>query len=80
MQTEEAQSMQYSAGLMSGDARVDIPEHLKPIMNRFPQMLWRWLYANSTSIDLFTSGIKDIQPLGAAPKFSLSGFLRKLLG
>jgi hypothetical protein len=81
MQTGEAQSMQYSAGLMSGDARVDIPEHLKPIMNRFPQMLWRWLYSNSTGgVDLFNSQSEEIQRPGAAPKLGLAGMLRKLLG
>jgi hypothetical protein len=81
MQTGEAQSMQYSAGLMSGDARADIPEHLKPIMNRFPQMLWRWLYSNTTGgIDLFVSPSKDVQHSGATPKLGLASMLRKFLG
>jgi hypothetical protein len=53
MQTGDAQSMQYSAGLMSGTERIDIPLNLKPIMNQFPQMLWRWLYTNASGLELF---------------------------
>lgn len=91
MQSTEAQSMQYSAGVMSGNARVEIPQHLKPVMNRFPQMLWRWLYANSTggaelfvpqdartpsSTEAFMTGAS--KPAG--PKMSVGSLLRKLLG
>ena len=49
MQTDMAMSMQYSAGVMSGDARVDIPAHLQPIMQKFPKTLWGWLYSNATN-------------------------------
>jgi hypothetical protein len=81
MQTVEAQSMQYSAGIMSGDARVEIPQHLKPIMNRFPRMLWGWLYSNSTGgEDLFVSRPKDAQSPSVVPRMGIVGLLRKLLG
>ena len=54
MQSGAAQSMQYSAGVMSGNARADTPMHLLPIMNQFPKMLWSWLYSNATNgQDLF---------------------------
>lgn len=57
MQSGNSQSMQYSAGVMSGNARVNVPDHLRPIMNRFPQMLWSWLYANATDgVPLYTRG------------------------
>jgi hypothetical protein len=49
MQSDMAMSMQYSAGVMSGDARVDIPAHLQPIMQKFPKTLWGWLYSNATN-------------------------------
>jgi hypothetical protein len=49
MQTGRALSMQYSAGVMSGNQRVDIPENLKPIMQRFPKYLWDFLYYNATN-------------------------------
>jgi hypothetical protein len=53
MQTGDAQSMQYSSGLMSGTERIDIPANLKPIMNQFPKMLWRWLYTNASGYELY---------------------------
>jgi hypothetical protein len=54
MQTGEALSMQYSAGMMSGGALVKAPPELKPKLDRFPEILWRWLYSNSTDgIELF---------------------------
>lgn len=86
MQSTEAQSMQYSAGIMSGDARVEIPRHLNPIMNRFPQMLWRWIYSNSTGgAELFVSNSTRESNAAAslqtaAVKTSLGGLLRRLLG
>lgn len=86
MQSAEAQSMQYSAGIMSGDARVEIPQHLKPIMNRFPQMLWRWIYANSTGgAELFLSNSTRAPSLPVArkdgtTKVSIGNLLRRLLG
>lgn len=78
MQSSEAQSMQYSSGLMSGNARVEVPEHLRPNMYKFPQMLWRWLYANATyGSELFL----DHPSLKATTKSSggLLGSLKKLL-
>ncbi len=79
MQSGEAQSMQYSSGLMSGNARAEVPEHLRPNMYKFPQMLWRWLYSNATFGDeLFL----DYPTTKATNKASvgLLGSLRKLLG
>jgi hypothetical protein len=79
MQSGEAQSMQYSSGLMSGNARAEVPEHLRPNMYKFPQMLWRWLYANATyGSELFLD-----HPSSKAANKSSSGLLgsfRKLLG
>lgn len=86
MQSTEAQSMQYSAGIMSGNARVEIPQHLKPVMNRFPKMLWRWLYANCTggaelffSMDARFPASSGTSTAGAS-KMRFGGLLRKLLG
>lgn len=78
MQPGEAQSMQYSSGVMSGNARVEIPDHLKPIMQKFPQMLWRWLYANAShGSELF---VDHPSTKGAAKSSGgLLGFLRKFL-
>jgi hypothetical protein len=79
MQSGEAQSMQYSSGLMSGNARAEVPEHLRPNMYKFPQMLWRWLYANATyGSELFLD-----HPSSKAenkPSRGLLGTFRKLLG
>jgi len=81
MQEVEAQCMQYSAGVMSGDARVDVPQHLRPIMNRFPQMLWRWLYFNaSEGYELFTPNTKNKNSESSADgKNVFMGILKKLL-
>jgi hypothetical protein len=79
MQSGEAQSMQYSSGVMSGNGRAEVPEHLRPNLYKFPQMLWSWLYANATyGSELFL----DSPKLKAANKSSsgLLGFFRKLLG
>jgi hypothetical protein len=81
MQSSEAQSMQYSSGLMSGNARVEIPQHLKPIMNQFPKMLWRWLYSNSTGgAELFHSQFPESNATSVVSKMGVVGLLRKLLG
>lgn len=81
MQTGDAQSMQYSAGIMSGDARVETPKHLQPIMNRFPQMLWRWLYSNCTGgEELFVIRNTSSKSSGTMPKLGIGALLRKLLG
>ena len=68
MQTGDAQSMQYSSGLMSGTERIDIPANLKPIMNQFPKMLWRWLYTNASGYELFedqlNSNVDEKEHLG----------------
>jgi hypothetical protein len=54
MQSGDAQSMQYSAGLMSGNIRVKkIDPNYKPILDQFPEMLWRWLYRNASGYELF---------------------------
>jgi hypothetical protein len=49
MQSGVARSMQYSAGLMSGTERIDIPLRYQPIMQKFPKALWGWLYSNATN-------------------------------
>jgi hypothetical protein len=81
MQVEEAQSMQYSAGVMSGDARVQTPHHLRPIMNRFPQMLWGWLYANASGGQNLFLNIQNQDTGGrfTNPLASLMAWFRKLL-
>lgn len=54
MQSGMPMSMQYSAGLMSGTERIDIPLRHQPIMQKFPKALWGWLYSNATNgKDLF---------------------------
>ena len=81
MQSTEAQSMQYSAGLMSGNARAEIPQHLKPVMYRFPKMLWRWLYSNSTGgAELFNSRFPENNVNSVGSNMGMVGLLRKLLG
>jgi hypothetical protein len=80
MQSAEAESMQYSAGLMSGNARVEIPTHLKPIMSRYPKMLWRWLYSNATYGDeLFVDGGRLRRTKTIETSGGLLSALRKLL-
>jgi hypothetical protein len=81
MQAGDAQSMQYSSGIMSGDARVDVPQHLKPIMHRFPQMLWRWLYSNvADGAELFVAQPKEDKASGGDSKVNVFKFLKRLLG
>jgi hypothetical protein len=41
-------SMQYSAGLITGDSVVAVPDRLKPSINQFPRAVWNWLYFNSS--------------------------------
>ncbi len=67
-----ALSMQYSSGVMSGDARVAIPEQLKPIMNQFPRALWGWLYSNA-------SGGQVLYTKTAKPKKSFFSSLKDIL-
>jgi hypothetical protein len=67
-----ALSMQYSSGVMSGDARVAIPEQLKPIMNQFPRALWGWLYSNA-------SGGQVLYAKAVKPKKSFFSSLKDIL-
>lgn len=41
-------SMQYSAGLITGQSVVAVPDKLKPSINQFPRALWNWLYRNAS--------------------------------
>lgn len=41
-------SMQYSAGLITGDSVVQVPDKLKASINLFPRALWNWLYKNAS--------------------------------
>ena len=67
-----ALSMQYSSGVMSGDARLAIPEPLKPIMNQFPRALWGWLYRNA-------SGGQELYTKAAKPKKSFFSSIKDIL-
>lgn len=79
MQSTEAQSMQYSAGIMSGNARVETPLHLRPVMNRYPQMIWRWLYFNSTGgAELFDSQFPIKNASNGSSKMGIVGLLQRL--
>jgi len=86
MQPTVVRCMQYCAGIMSGNVRVPIPQHLKPIMNRFPQRLWQWLYFNSSGgAELFVSPKSPPKHVNeatkaSASKTSLVTLVRKLLG
>jgi len=47
----------YSAGLIGGSTVLEIPRHLKPVLQEFPYRLWRWIYANATDgDDLYDTG------------------------
>jgi hypothetical protein len=77
MQPEEAESMQYSAGLMSGTARIEVPAEFKPIMAKYPKKLWSWLYTNaSNGGDLFGYSSSE---KASGSTFKLAGFIRKIL-
>lgn len=43
-----SKTMQYSAGLISGSEFFEVPDSMKPKMNRFPRALLDWLYVNAT--------------------------------
>jgi hypothetical protein len=77
MQTEEANSMQYSAGIMSGTSRVNVPSEFKSVMSKYPIKLWNWLYSNANDgSDLF--GYVDAKSdTGKASSFT--GFIKKIL-
>jgi len=81
MQAENAQCMQYSSGIMSGDARVDVPQHLRHIMNRFPQMLWEWIYQNASGgHELFNPNFENKKVSSTSEgSGGLIGFLKKIL-
>lgn len=40
--------MQYCSGLMSGRAILRPTKELRPILYRYPQTMWNWIYANAT--------------------------------
>ena len=65
-------SMQYSAGLISGDKIYDVPEALRTRINKFPRALWDWLYLNASGQALYGPS-KEKPPAGAV------GWLKKIL-
>jgi hypothetical protein len=78
MQSGEAQSMQYSAGIMSGDRRAEIPPQYRPLMNQFPQVLWKWLYSNASGgLSLF-DGPPEQQEAAAPAGKKLLGLVKKI--
>jgi hypothetical protein len=49
----------YSAGLIGGTTVLEVPRHLRPLLQEFPYRLWRWIYANATDGgDLYGSGTR----------------------
>ncbi|MCX7086020.1 MAG: hypothetical protein NTY69_10845 [Methylococcales bacterium] len=40
--------MQYCSGVISGSSIIKASPELKPIINRYPQTMWNWLYGNAT--------------------------------
>ena len=40
--------MQYCSGLMSGRAILKPTKELRPILYRYPQTMWNWIYSNAT--------------------------------
>lgn len=78
MQSGEAQSMQYCAGIMSGNKRVEIPLQHRPLMHQFPQVLWRWLYSNASGgLSLF-DGPPEQQAATGPPGKRFIGLLKKI--
>ncbi len=77
MQPEEALSMQYSAGIMSGNARVDVPNKFKPLMSKYPQKLWGWLYDNASGGGDLFGNLNEEKSSGKTSRFT--GFIKKIL-
>jgi hypothetical protein len=77
MQSEDADSMQYSAGIMSGSTRVDVPSKFKSVMSKYPVKLWNWLYSNANDgRDLF--GYVAVER-GTGKASKLTDFLKNIL-
>lgn len=47
-QSNNANAMQYSAGLIAGDGVITTPDKFKPAVYRFPRALWNWIYTNAS--------------------------------
>jgi energy-coupling factor transporter ATP-binding protein EcfA2 len=47
-QSNNANAMQYSAGLIAGDGVITTPDKFKPAVYRYPRALWNWIYTNAS--------------------------------
>lgn len=71
--TANSNTMQYCAGLISGNHVYSVPEALKPKINRFPRALWDWMYINASG------GKRLYGPKRTESTKGVFGWLKKIL-
>ena len=70
--------MQYCSGVISGSSIIKASPELKPIINRYPQTMWNWLYGNATKISAEINTHLELIPKPKPPKNSFSDKLNHI--
>jgi len=63
--------MQYCSGLISGKNIIKANSELKPILDKYPQTMWNWLYGNATELNSETNRRLALIPKILPPKKSI---------
>jgi hypothetical protein len=71
--------MQYSSGIISGRSIIKSSPNLKPILNRYPQTMWNWLYGNATDNNSEINNRLVLIPKPIVPKKSFFDNLNNLI-
>ncbi|CAN4276807.1 hypothetical protein MCEMSEM29_01932 [Methylophilaceae bacterium] len=71
--------MQYSSGIMSGRSIIRASPELKPILHRYPQTMWNWLYGNATRNNQEIGKAIVLLPKPIPPKKNFIDFLNEIV-
>ena len=71
--------MQYCSGIMSVRNIIKASAELKPILNRYPQTMWNWLYGNATKNDLEIAQALVLLPKPIPPKKTFIDYINEII-
>jgi hypothetical protein len=76
---DQKAQMQYCSGIMSGRDIIRANSEFRQILNRYPQTMWNWLYANATRCHSEIGKAKTLLPRPAMKAKSLGERLQELI-
>jgi hypothetical protein len=77
--SDQREILPYCSGRMSGRDILVPPTELEPILNKYPETLWNWLYGNATELNSAIQRREILIPEPLPPKKTIIDFLGDLL-